>query len=491
MAQIPRPNLRALRASAALSRPSFKLPRISATAASFLLPFLTLVAMVIGYVAAQFSSPLALGAAVGVGLVLAATVLLVSIMLVRSTTDAIAPLFMTRYGVNERERAQELLSTMTEDSSIPAFRVMEGTLRDDMNAEDSFRTDAYFARRRELFKTVGVGPARLYLDRESAALVERDGKFIVLHAGAHELTLLDRVKGYAHLRTQREVAELKGMMTRDMIPLDVKVSVTFQLKQDMRQLEQTQTHTVAEDVLRRALLPSDTWRTRTKAQIALQIKNVIGECELWQLFVSPPKPPVTEAMSAIFALGQSALPSATRIEVESRLKTRLNDLCWKWGVEVMRVSFDELKPPQDLVELAHRTYQTWNQIMEQDLETDNQVARKKRLAEAELEQARMQKEAQLLNAEAEKKREILHAEGEAEAYEMRMKARADGALEFARRIETLRQAMGNTLDEGTFRELLRALDLLREDEREEYSRDSLSRLFVRPRMRGELPSERE
>ncbi len=491
MAQIPRPNLKAMRASVALPKPSFKLPHVSAAVASVLLPLLTLVAMVIGYVAAQFSSPLALGAAAGAGLVIAATAVIVAVMLVRSANDAVIPLFMTRYGINERERAQELLSTMTEDSSVPSLRVIEGALRDDLNIEGRFHTDAYYARRRDLFKTVGVGPARLYLDRESAALVERDGKFIVLHAGVHELTHLDRVKGYAHLRTQKEVSDLKGMMTRDMIPLDVKVSVTFQLKQDMRQLEQTQMHTVAEDVLRRALLPSDTWRTRTKAQITLQIKNVIGECELWQLFVSPPKPPVTEAMSAIFALGQSALPSSTRIELETRLKTRLNDLCWRWGVEITRVSFDELKPPQDLIDLAHRTYQTWNQIMEQDLETDNEVARKKRLAEAELAQARMQKEAQLLNAEAEKQREILHAEGEAEAYEMRMKARADGALEFARRIETLRQAMGNTLDEGSFRELLRALDLLREDEREDYDRSSLSRLLMRPRMRGEYPSERE
>ena len=491
MAQIPRPNLKAMRASVALPKPSFQLPHLSATVAFVLLPLLTLVAMVIGYVAAQFASPLALGAAVGAGLVLVATVVLVAVMLVRSTTDAMVPLFMTRYGINEKERAQELLYSMTDDSHVPAFRVIEGALRDDMNPEPMLQTSLSYERRRELFKTVGLGPARLYLDSESAALVEREGKFLVLLGGRSDLTHVDRVKGYAHLRTQREVVEPKGVLTRDMIPLDLKIIVVYQIKQDARHLEQTQTHSVAVDVLRRALLPRDEWRTRTKSQIPLQINNLLRECELWQLFLSPPKPPAPAAMSAIFTLSQSVLPTTTRIELENRLKTRLNDVCWKWGVEVTRVSFEELKPPKDLVESAHRTYLTWNQITEQNVETESQTATKMRLAQAELEQARLQKEAQLLNAETDKKREILHAEGEAEAYEMRMKARADGALEFARRIETLRQAMGNTLDEGTFRELLRALDLLREDEREDYQRDSLSRLLMRPRTRGEYPSERE
>jgi regulator of protease activity HflC (stomatin/prohibitin superfamily) len=170
------------------------------------------------------------------------------------------------------------------------------------------------------------------------------------------------------------------------------------------------------------------------------------------------------------------------LELEQRIKQRLNDVCWKWGVEVIRVTFEQVTPPKDLTDAAHRTYLAWNQVNEQVLEAERQAQTKLRLAQVEFEEMRLHKETELLHAQTDKQKEIMQAEGDAAAYEMRMKARADGALEFARRIETLRQAMGNTLDEGTFRELLRALDLLREDEREEFDREGYSRLVIPPRM---------
>jgi regulator of protease activity HflC (stomatin/prohibitin superfamily) len=484
MARIPRPNLKAVRPPAlAVKRPSLELPRISTTTAYVLLPVLTVIALVLGFIAGSQTGALVIGAAVGIGIVVVATSLIVGMLLSKSVIAAVAPLFMTRYGTSERQRAQDLVESVLSDSSVPVYRVVEGMMHDDMNPELARQFGGgQNERRRELFKTVGQGPARLYVDQESAVLVEREGKFIALHAGMHDLTFADRVKGIAHLRPQREPIDFKSVLTHDMVGLDIRGGVTFQIKQDARHLEQTQSHYVEVEVLRRALLPRDEWKTRTKSQIALQINAVLRECDLWQLYLSPPKLPAPGEISTLYTLGQAVLPSPTRLELEQRIKQRLNDVCWKWGVEVIRVTFEQVTPPKDLTDAAHRTYLAWNQVNEQVLEAERQAQTKLRLAQVEFEEMRLHKETELLHAQTDKQKEIMQAEGDAAAYEMRMKARADGALEFARRIETLRQAMGNTLDEGTFRELLRALDLLREDEREEFDREGYSRLVIPPRM---------
>lgn len=462
----------------------FKLPALAPTTAYMVLPVLVFVALAAGWLAGSSANPLLMGLAVGIGLVLVATSIVVGMMLARSVVNTVAPLFMTRYGLSERERAQELISSMLSESTMPAYRIVQGEIRDDMNSDLYARYNGVQSeRRRELFRTSGYGPARLYLDSESAALIEREGKFQVIHAGMHDITASDRLKGVAHLRPQRESFDLKGLYTRDMVPLDLKGSISFQIKQDARHLEQTQTHHVDVEVLRRALLPRDEWRSRTKAQIPLQINAILRECELWQIFLAPPKPPAPGEIATLYTLGQSVLPTGTRFELESRLKSRLNEVCWKWGVEINRVSIEQVVAPRDLSEAAYRTYMQWNQNNEQSLEQVRQAELKLRLAQSENEQIKLRQESEILHAETEKRKEILQAEGDAASYEKRMKARADGALEFARRIETLRQAMGSTLDEGTFRELLRALEMLREDERDEYERDGYSRLLLQARDR--------
>lgn len=490
MARIPRPNLKAVRApSVKLPKPTLDLPvpRLSVSTAQMLLPILAFLALVLGFIGGKQANPLLMGLALGVGLVVVATALAVGFLLVRSVVGAVAPLFMTRYGTSERARSEELVNSLISDSQALAFRVVEGEMRDDLNPDVTKQIGApQTERRRELFKTVGQGPVRLYVDPESAVLVEREGNFVPLHAGMHDLTQADRVKGIAHLRSQRETVEMKGVLTRDTIGLDLKVSVHFQIQQDTRHLDQTQTHQVDVKLLRRALLPRDEWRTKTKSQVFLQTTAVLRECELWQIFLSPPKPPAPGEIATLYTLGQAILPTPTKIDLEGRIKERMNEVCWKWGVEVTRVILEQVVPPKELSEAAYRTYMAWNQVNEQVLDAERQAQTKLRLAQVEFEEMRLHKETELLHAQTDKQKEILQAEGDAAAYEMRMKARADGALEFARRIETLRQAMGNTLDEGTFRELLRALDLLREEEWAEVERDPHSGALVRQRV-GRTP----
>jgi len=87
-------------------KPPFKLPALAPSTAYIVLPVITLVALAAGWLAGSSSNPLLIGLGVGIGLVLVATSVVVGMMLARSVIHTVAPLFMTRYGSSERERAE-------------------------------------------------------------------------------------------------------------------------------------------------------------------------------------------------------------------------------------------------------------------------------------------------------------------------------------------------------------------------------------------------
>ena len=479
-----------------------QLPRPSRTisigAAWSVLAAMPLLGVAVGWLAALSDNSFKVGFAIGVGAVMVITSLLmlpfVTHTIVSSIASVLAPLFMNRYGMNERARAEKLIRFAANASTVtPTFRVVEGVLRNDLKDTPKTQADEkHDETPDEFFLRTGLGPATLYIDRESAVLIEfgedkaraGTGKFDVLHAGKHELKKGDRYKGCVHLRPQREVVELAGVLTRDTVALNLQTAMMYHVRQNTRYLEQTQAHQTELESVRRALLPRDEWKQKTVIQLKLQINNVLRECELWQLFLVPPQPPTPAAIASLYTMGQSILPAPTRLELENRIKARVNENCWKWGVEVTRVSLDQIHPPSELCDAARRAYVIWTQLTEHLLETEKQAQAELRLAQVKQEQVRVERETQLLKAEGDKDEKVLAAQGEADAYAKLLQARADGALAFARRIEVLRQGMGTSLDDKTFRELLRALDLLRDEpkeDKEDEGDESLAKFLVRER----------
>jgi regulator of protease activity HflC (stomatin/prohibitin superfamily) len=497
MSRFAQLDFKAIRAKLERNLPSLKWREISMVVAWALLAALPLLGMAVGWEGAQIKGAWQIGFLGGIGLVIVATSLFAAGLFQHSLTaslaNSLAPLFMNRYGVKERARAEKLLYAYATNPTVnPEFRVVEGALRDDVQDAPKRQTnEKHDETPSEFFQRTYLGPATLWIDRESAVLIEYGGEvkndnvgnLVVRSDGKCELSKGDRLKGIVHLRPQRELVEIKGALTRDTVALDLQVAITYQIRQDMQHLEQNQAHRADIEDVRRALLPRDEWRQRTKAQLTLQIHQVLRECELWQLFLAPPQPPAPAAIAALYTLGQSIVPASTRLELENRVKTRLNEVCPKWGVEVTRVSFEQITPPPQLRDAAQRAYVTWTRLTEELLEAEKEAQAALRIAQVKHEQAKVEQETQQLKAEGSKAEKILDAAGEAEAYNKRMQARADGALTFARRIETLRQAMGNSLDEKTFRELLRALDLLHEDkdEKEDNGASALVNFLVRER----------
>jgi hypothetical protein len=469
---------------------TFHWPRISVTTAWVLLPTLALVTGVTGWLAGKGQDPWSIGIPAGLGLVAVCSSLVVGVLLVLSIARSFVPPFMNRYGIREPARAQKLVFEYIQNPAAkPEFRVVEGVLQDDLSkASQGQAGETHDETRLEFFRRTGVGPATLWVDRESAVLIEyggdmkrpEAGKLGIRHEGKCILGPEDRLKGVVHLRPQRELVDIKGALTRDTITVDLQVAISYQIRQDKSFLESNQAHHADIEDVRRALLPRSEWRDKTKSQLGAQIKTVLRECEFFQLFLVPPQPPTPSLMATLYTIGQSYLPTVARLELEERVKTRLNETCEKWGVEVTRVSFEQVTPPQELRDAALRAYVAWTRLTEAILQAEKEAQSALRLAQVKQEQVRVERDTQLLKAEGDKGEKVLGAEGDADAYAKRMQARADGALVFARRIETLRQAMGSSLDEKAFQELLRALDLLREekDEKEGDGVDALAKFLA-------------
>lgn len=468
MANDCRPNLSGLRASLWKRQP-FNWPIVSVTAVWFLLPILTVTALCLGFAAGWVNDRMYSGILIGVGGVIVALVMVLGIFLVHSNAKVLAPLFMARYGVNERARAESMIMEMLQTSKTSKFRVMSGVLETLVEDDDNAGTDKKSKPnvKNELFRATGRGAASIAIDLESAVLVRRGEHFQVFHGPKCDLGKDDEYINSVLLRPQKESIEVKGALTRDTVALDITGSVVYQIQQSKEYLEQYRRYQGDWTAIQRALLPHDEWMQRTRASIASAVRGVVREYELWQMFAAPPKPPTPTEMATIYTLGQSIVPNSTRVYLEELIKARLNDSCWRWGVEVTRVVIDEVSPPQEIRDAAHHAYLSWTQMSEHILEAEKEAQSKLRTAKVEYEEKSIRAKAELLDADNAKQKVILEAEAEADAYRKRMHARAEGALEFARHMEIIEQGLGDRIDEGAMRELLRALGFMQHEKTEE------------------------
>lgn len=474
-------------------RTSIRRSKIIIIAAWCLLPAMPILGVVIGVLVMTARDQFGRAVPIGIAVVLVATCVALIYFLIEACTHSVtyllAPLFMTRFGASDRARAEELLYEIAKQSTaIPEFRVVEGVLRDDLDEPPKEKTPEDGAKSaREIFKATRIGPAILYVDRESVVLLQygedkknpKAGTLDVLHQGKQELKKGDRLKGIAHLRPQREEIDVKGVLTRDAVSLDFHVMMVYQIRQDQRHLERTQEHHADVRDVQCALLPRDEWRAHTKSLFKSQLSAVIGECELAQLFLAPAQPHLPAAMATLYTLGQSFLPLSTRAELEQRVKVRLNQGCWKAGVEVSRITFEEIQAPKEICDAAQRAYLAWTRMTEELMTAEKEAQSALRLAQVKLQQAQVDKETQFIKAQTHKDEIILAAEGEADAYARRMQARADAAQQFARQIQILRQALGTGLDGQAMRELLRALGFMEQENDTEQDLAFLSDLLAR------------
>ncbi len=421
-----------------------KLPALSVQGLVVMMPLTALVALGLGWTAAQTPDALMRGIVFGAGIVLVASTFSFGLAILANNVKAVASLFVTRFGKTDLRHAQALVTALMLSPEPVEFYVLGGELvkrvpRKRQGVEESAAEESAME---ELFRITQHGPATLLIDLESACLVEKEGAYRVEHAPRVMLNAQERLLGCVSLRPQWQVLDV-GVLTRDLIPLTVKGNVEYQIHQDLHHFTMTASRFGYELAVKRALLPQNEWRSKTRQQIQKTVSGIGLEYDLAELYSGSAKPSVPEAMVTLGAVAKGLTPMAVRLAWQKRILALLNEECWRWGVVVTQVEVAELTPSVEVVKGAERQFLAWGEMR-------SQVQQTKLLAESKSVVA-------LMEAEADKHKEYLRAEGEADAYSKRLRARAEGAQEFMRSIEGIKQTLGPTVDRAIMQELLLAL----------------------------------
>ena len=110
---------------------------------------------------------------------------------------------------------------------------------------------------------------------------------------------------------------------------------------------------------------------------------------------------------------------ASREDSNTKLRSVLDEATDKWGIKVLRVEIQDIKPPQDLVETMKKQMTAERERREKVIQAEAEKRESILLAEGE-------NKSTILRAEAAKQDSILRAEGEAKATILSREAEAKG-----------------------------------------------------------------
>jgi regulator of protease activity HflC (stomatin/prohibitin superfamily) len=386
-----------------------------------------------------------------------------------------AVLLLAPYGVQDPAAAQELLTHYLSDEYLPTIAIRQGQV-----AEGS---DVSLLRRKEqmdvsLQRTTGRGPAYLDIDRSSAALIWQPGGYILQQYGLHLYEWNQQFIGAVDLKPQSLPID-EAFWTADGLKVQVKGNISFWIIQDANTLKDSQVHSVKLEHVRRALIPTPDWREKSVRVLIQKLREIVRQFALSDFFVTPDQLQhldLTETLRRFYS--QQASKTAME-EIRTRLVNETRDRLADFGVAVRMIVIDQIAPPSDFVEKSKRMYDHWMTALEKEAELERQARSDLEQANKQYQLAQLEHKTLVIKAETDKEVERLKAEAEAVGLETRMRARAVSAVEFARRMELVRQAFGDRLDEGTMRELMRALGLLVYERRYDREPRSILDMFGR------------
>lgn len=394
-----------------------------------------------------------------------------------------AMLLLAPYSVQDPAAAQALLEDYLSQEYLPTIPIRQGQIAEG--------TDMSLLRRRDQLdlsyqRTTGRGPAYLDIDRSSAALIWQPGGYVLRQFGLHLYEWNQQYVGAVDLKPQSLPID-DSFWTADGMKVQLKGVISFWIIQDGSALKDGQAHLVKLENVRRALIPSPDWREKAARALMQKLREIMRQFALSDFFVTPDQLQhldLTETLRRFYS--QQASKPATE-EIRARLINETRDRLADSGVAVRMMIIDHLAPPPDFVEKTKRMYDQWMIALEKEAELERQSRAELEQANKQHQLAQLEHKTLIIKAETDKEVERLKAEAEALGLETRMKARAASAVEFARRMELVRQAFGDRLDEGTMRELMRALGLLVYERR--YDRDPRSILDMFGRADAEETEE--
>lgn len=473
--------------------PAFELPNVSPIFGLTILFVLVLAVLGVGFFAGINWSAGGGGLYLFLGVVGSVFAVGIAGLTVYSLINTLAALILVPYGIHDAHRARALVLKSLNSLERPKVYVREGEIAPESD--------------RSLLEATRRGWGLLDIDPTSAVLIDRNGNQELLMYGLHELHHRDRILGTVSMRQQREVLEYKQVLTRDAMVLSVRIIVIYQIQQDMRHLQRHGSHLPSIEAVRRAVMPRSEWKERTKRAVSSKLQELVGQYQLWEIFVAPTHPQPMDTGSLVTGLSFGKPPPSVRNELRTRLLESLQATVSQWGVEIVTISLDELAPPPEISEKAHFAYETWLERTSEIEKAERQAEAERRIAMTRREQAELQKQTEIIHAEtkasaeqhaaeiekatariraeidSERKRQdaeleretaVIRAQAEAEAHRIRMLAKTEAGVELARRLELVQLGTGRSLDDRTMREFLRAIGFL--ETRNGHSRDGRFRL---------------
>jgi regulator of protease activity HflC (stomatin/prohibitin superfamily) len=257
------------------------------------------------------------------------------------------------------------------------------------------------------------------------------------------------LKGAVDLRQQKEEYELERVFTKDGIPLGVKVTALYRIIQGEGILVRQARYEPSTPAVVKALFSTQDWKTQTELLVKTKVRDTIARFDLEPLLglVKPGEIPLEELQSL---RRETDIPwqLVPRVPLQEELRGKADDEARHWGVEVLKVTLDEIRLPDDAREHLLAAWGVrWTEVVK-SREADIEAHAAQKRAEGEREAARIRAEAIEITAEA-----------EARAVQLKGEATAQAQAEIYRQKLAALQPLGRALKEEDVLYLVRALIL--------------------------------
>jgi DNA-binding beta-propeller fold protein YncE/regulator of protease activity HflC (stomatin/prohibitin superfamily) len=279
------------------------------------------------------------------------------------------------------------------------------------------------------------GPGVVTIAGASAVAFELRGRISrVSGPGTVSTEAGEVIRAVFDLRPQSRTLDQRDdvLYSREGIQLQIRLSLLYRIQQDEAALVTGGQYQVADETLRRATLnvAGYDWRAQTEQAAQAVLREVISSRFLEQIF--DPRAEATEAF-------------APRAPLQYEIQRRLTRVTERWGVEVLRVTLDEVILPPEVRQLLVETWNIqWHRWMARDqaqteqwrLEANAelvQLLREARQDEYSIDRVRIQGEVQnkqieqLGQAQIKGERRLLETRGQLNRQQAELEAEVDMA----------------------------------------------------------------
>jgi regulator of protease activity HflC (stomatin/prohibitin superfamily) len=213
------------------------------------------------------------------------------------------------------------------------------------------------------------GPGMLDIRSGSAAVLERAGKITrIVGPGFYLTETFEYLSAMVDLSLQSGSWRLEDVLTKDRVPLEVKLTVQYRIMIDQPALITKAEYRLDVDAIRRAILTTADWHEQTKVVAESILRDSIATRFLDEIY---------NPSALRFSRGSGWTP---RVPLRHELRRRLGRESQRWGVEIVRVTLDKITLPRELE--AERTF------IEALAEADTQTIKGRARAMAEAERFR-------------------------------------------------------------------------------------------------------